>query len=328
MTLKNYFTLPLLLAGMALHAQTDPNKTALDSLLKDDAFARLLLDSLSPDPAKSTVDISIGFGNRLFSLNNKTLTAEQSDVRKLIITPTLSYFHKSGFGLSLSTFLGRDSNKLRVFQSAITPSYDYLSEKFAAGISYTRYFSNNSLAVSPSPFHNDFYLYGNFNKGLLQPGLAVGYANGQYKEYTDSVRVRQFPLPPLRILDTTVYKLQDLSVTASVKHNFEWYGVFSAKDGFLFSPQFMLIFGSQKYTSESNTTALRRSQTGVTRLRNSSSAIDRSGFNLESVAASLDIDYSIGKLYIRPQLYVDYYLRATDTRRLTTTFACTVGISL
>jgi hypothetical protein len=326
---KLYFIL-LLIAGFpaAAVAQTEAElKSSLDSMLQNDALAQML-DSLNTIDAKSSFDVSIGFGNRLFSLSNNSLTADQADVRKLIVTPSVSYYHKSGFGVSLTTFLGSDSGTARVFQTGITPSYDYAGKKLSAGIAYTRYFDNKSLSVSPSPFQNDLYAYVSAEKGLLQPGLAIGYASGKYKEYTDSIRMRPVPLPPIRILDTTTYTLKDFSLMGSVKHDFEFFQVLGKNDGLLISPQVMLIAGSQKFTSVSTTTAItRQPQGGALRVRRKSSATDKTGFSLQSAAFSLDIDYSTGKFYIRPQLYLDYYLPQTDGNRLTSTFSCVLGVS-
>jgi hypothetical protein len=327
---KLYFTLLLAVGFFAASmAQTEAeSKAALDSMLKNDALAQML-DSLGTVDAKSSFDVSIGFGNRLFSLSNNSLTADQADVRKLIITPAVAYYHKSGFGIAVTGFLGSDSGTTRIFQTGITPSYDYAGKKISAGVAYTRYINNKSLSISPSPFQNDFYAYVSASKGVLQPGIAVGYASGKYKEYTDSLRIRPAPLPPIRIRDTTTYKLKDFSLLGSVKHDFELYGVFSKNDGLLISPQVLLIAGSQKYSFVSNTTAItRQPQGGAARLRRSSSATDKTGFSLQSAAFSLDIDYSTGKFYFRPQLYMDYYLPQTTGTRLTTTFSCVLGVSL
>jgi hypothetical protein len=326
---KLYFIL-LLTAGFSADAmaQTEAeSKAALDSILKNDALAQML-DSLNTAAVKSSFDISFGFGNRLFSLSNNSLTADQADVKKLIITPSVSYYHKSGFGISVTGFLGSDSGTTRVFQTGITPSYDYTGSKISAGVAYTRYFNNQSLSISSSPFQNDFYAYVSASRGLLQPGIAIGYASGKYKEYTDSIRIRPNPLPPIRIKDTTTYKLKDFSLMGSVKHDFEWYSVLSKNDGLLISPQLWLIAGSQKYTSVSSTTTLTRSpQGGAVRLRRKSTATDKTAFSLQSAAFSLDMDYSIGKFYVRPQLYVDYYLPQTTGNRVTATFSCVLGVS-
>jgi hypothetical protein len=326
---KLYFTLLLIMSfcGSSLAQTKAELNSSLDSMLKADAFMQML-DSLNTGAAKSTFDISIGFGNRLFSINNNSLTADQADVRKLIITPAVSYYHKSGFGISVTGFIGSDSGTASVFQTGITPSYDYAGKKISAGFAYTRYINNKSLSTSPSPFQNDFYAYVSAAKGLLQPGIAIGYASGKYKEYADSLRIRPAPLPPIRIKDTTTYKLKDFSLMGSVKHDFELYELFRKNDALLVSPQLILIAGSQKYTSASSTTIItRQPQGGALRLRKSSSATDNTGFALQAAGFSLDIDYSIGRFYLRQQLYFDYYLAQTDGKRLTTTFNCVLGIS-
>lgn len=324
--LKLYCTVLLTVSALGSIAQTTPS--ALDSMLQQDAFMQLF-DSLGKQPPKSSVDISVGMGNRLFSLTNKSLTADQGDVNKLIYTPSVAYFHKSGLGLSVTAFLGSDSGKFALFQTGISPSYDYSSKKIAAGFAYTRYISNNSLSVAPSPFQNDFYAYISANKGAIQPGLSIGYASGKYTEYTDTLRIRPAPLPPIRIKDTTQYKLQDWSVMASAKHDFLFYGLLNKDDGLSITPMVMLIAGTQKYKVSSKTVAItRRPQGGVLRLRNNSTSVDQTNFALQSAAFSLDLDYGIGKFYLRPQLYLDYYLQETSSNRLTATFSCVLGVSL
>jgi hypothetical protein len=323
--LKLFFT--ALLAQSILVASAQTTQSALDSMLQQDALAQML-DSLDNQPPKSSVDVNIGFGNRLFSLNNKTLTADQGDVNKLIFTPAVSYFHKSGFGFSVTAFLGSDNGGLSLFQTGLSPSYDYSGKKISAGISYTRYLTNSSLTVSPSPFQNDFYAYISANKGAIQPGLAFGYASGKFTEYTDTLRIRPAPLPPIRIMDTTKYTLADWSVTASAKHDFSFYGLLHKKDGLLLTPQLMLVAGAQKYKASSTTVAItRRPQGGALRLRNNSTSVDKTNFTLQSAAFSLDLDYGIGKFYLRPQIYLDYYLPETTFNRLTATFSCVVGVS-
>lgn len=320
---KFLIALILLFVVASATAQTT-TESALDSMFKQDPFFQML-DSLGKEPPRSSVDINVGVGNRLFSLNNKALTAEQANVSKLIFTPSVSYFHKSGLGFSVTGFLGSDAGKLSLFQTGLTPSYDYIGNKVTAGISYTRYLLNKSLTVSPSPFQNDLYAYVNAAKGALQPGLAIGYASGKHKEYTDTVISRPSPLPPVRIRDTTTYKIKDLSLIASVKHDFSWYNLLSNKDGLLVTPQLMLIGGSQTYSAKSTTVAVTRRR--ETLLRSNRLSTDQTKFTLQSAAFSLDVDYSIGQFYVRPQLYLDYYLPATTGNRLAATFNCVLGIS-
>lgn len=318
----------VLLTAFILGTSAQTPQSVLDSMLQQDAFMQLF-DSLDKQPPKSSVDINVGLGNRLFSLTNKSLTADQGDVNKLIYTPSVAYFHKSGFGLAVTAFLGSDNSHLALFQTGISPSYDYSDKKISVGIAYTRYLLNNSLSVAPSPFQNDFYAYISANKGAIQPGLSIGYASGKYTEYTDSIRIRPAPLPPIRIKDTTQYKLQDWSVMASAKHDFSFYGLLNKNDGLVLTPMVMVVGGTQKYKVSSKTVAItRRPQGNILRLRNNSSSVDQTNFALQSAAFSLDLDYGIGKFYLRPQLYMDYYLQSTTGNRLTATFSCVLGVSL
>ncbi len=51
-------------------------------------------------------------------------------------------------------------------------------------------------------------------------------------------------------------------------------------------------------------------------------------FQLQSVAASFDFTYGIGKFFLQPNLYLDYYLPETTTNRFSTIFSVTAGVSL
>jgi hypothetical protein len=54
---------------------------------------------------------------------------------------------------------------------------------------------------------------------------------------------------------------------------------------------------------------------------------DKNSFEAQSVALSLDLNYSIGNFTFLPQLYLDYYLPKTDEKRFTQTFTLSVGYS-
>ena len=81
---------------------------AFDSatVLKDLLY---LLDSA--DVSTSYGLVSVGIGNRLFSLHNNTLNAKQSGTSTLVFTPTAGYFHKSGFSLSAGANLLQQKGK-------------------------------------------------------------------------------------------------------------------------------------------------------------------------------------------------------------------------
>ena len=104
---KQKFILLLLvlisLSGISQRIQSD--KELLDSLIKNDDFIKQL-----DNESRSYFKVNFGIGNQLFSLHNRTLDAAQIE-KKLIFTPSIGYYHKSGFNLSLSGYLVNDSGK-------------------------------------------------------------------------------------------------------------------------------------------------------------------------------------------------------------------------
>ncbi|MBC7904604.1 MAG: hypothetical protein H7Y27_14365, partial [Gemmatimonadaceae bacterium] len=93
------------------------------------------LDSLSKP--KSFATISVGIGNRTFSVNNNSLNT-QATASRLSFTPSIGYYHKSGLGISGTAFIAGFDGNTKVYQYALTPSFDYMGERVSAGISYTR----------------------------------------------------------------------------------------------------------------------------------------------------------------------------------------------
>src|SRR5215467_4094458 len=92
----------------------------IDSLMKDfDKF----LDSLSSP--KSFFNIGIGAGTGFFSFENKSSFVTTTE-KKLIISPSIGYFHKSGFGISATAFTINDNTGFNFYQFAFSPSYDLI----------------------------------------------------------------------------------------------------------------------------------------------------------------------------------------------------------
>ena len=294
---------------------------AFDSatVLKDLLY---LLDSA--DVSTSYGLVSVGIGNRLFSLHNNTLNAKQSGTSTLVFTPTAGYFHKSGFSLSAGANLLQQKGKgFGASQYTVTPAYDLVNNKnWTFGISYSRYFINDKYSPYSSPIQNDFYTYASYNKHWLQPGVALGYSTGNYTE------INKFTIQATgnTFIDTGTYHLKTFSFTTSIGHNFEWEHIFGKHDGLGFTPSLLVNFSSDSTQSVSHTVGqnilrLLKRRKRLPRLG------DKNSFQAQSAALSLDLNYSVGNFTILPQLYLDYYLPATDEKRFTQTFTLSVGYS-
>lgn len=269
----------------------------------------------------SYVMLSAGLSNRLFSLHNKQLNTKQATTAALVYSPSLGYFHKSGFSLSAGVNLLNDKKDgFGPTQFSITPAFDLGgNDNWSAGISYSRYFIRDKYSVYASPVQNDLYGYASYKKYWLEPGIALGYATGNYTE------INKFTIQATgnTFIDTGTYKMKSFSMIASVSHDFEWSKVFGNGDAISITPALQLNFSSDSTQGTSHTLGqnlpARFLKRRFARLQGGNS------FQAQSVALSVDINYAIGNFTILPQVYLDYYLPKTDEKRFTQTFSIVVG---
>jgi hypothetical protein len=326
---KLYFLLFVLVANCTVViAQSEPlsakDKALLDSMMENDEFLKLMKGGKK----RNTLDIEIGIGNRAFSSENQAVNAT-SILDQLIFTPSVVYNTKSGFGFGITGFATSDSlGNLQLYQTGLSAVYEYYGKEIFAGLSYTRYLSDVKKYNNKSLYQNDIYGYIKKARGIIQPGIAMGYANGNYKEVSVASFVLNRPLNPrgdTTIIgkDSTDNKTSYFSLSGSIDHDFSFYKLFSKGDELDFTPSLIINFGSDKNT-----------QTHTNKLFNRPALSKRkrvefsNKFQLQSVAASFDFTYSVGKFYLQPNLYLDYYLPETTAKRLSTIFSVTAGFSL
>lgn len=328
---------PLLLScfwfiGLSVNAQTDSltkdEKRALDSMFKNDAFINLMMKK-----DKNYVDVSIGIGNGSFSEHNNAANATEVN-KQLIYTPAVTYRLKNGLSFGISAFITADSsNKPEIYQGALTAGYDYYGKTIYAGGSYTRYISNQNKYNSKSLYQNDLYAYIKLAKGILQPGITLGYVTGKYKEtnFVTFKRLIHLPNPPPNGRDTLIIitgkdstnnKTSYFSAAATVGHDFAFYNVFSKRDEFDFIPTLILNMGSDKLSQTHTNKVFDRPALSSRKKSEFSNK-----FQLQSVAASLDFTYMIRKFFIQPIVYFDYYLPETTENRFSAIFSVTAGFS-
>jgi hypothetical protein len=300
----------------------------MDSLMNGfDAF----LDSLSQP--KSFLSVSVGIGNRTFSIKNNSLNTQEATTNKLSFTPAIGYYHKSGLGLGITGFLSTLNNKLSFYQYAITPSYDYISEKISAGISYTRYFGKDTATLNASPYENDLYGYFNIHHKTWRYGISAGYATGSFTDkvsYKDSLLRYNVILQRLEwfrynVTVNSTNKIKDFSLSASVRKDFEWYKVFTKNDNLTFSITSYLVAGSTKINTSNKVNAKAR-KIDIARLRKSYETIDGNGFQFQSAALSASLFYTFGKFNLQPIWFIDYYFPDSE-KKISQVFSLTLGFN-
>lgn len=315
------------LSGIVVFAQVNPKDSALkkaeppviDTTLdySDVMFDELehFLDSILSPHSYTLTALSIQKG--YFNYKSKSEVFLEP-TRKLAFTPAVGYYHKNGLGITGTASFVSDRDAFRFYQLAITPSYDYLENKnLATGISYTRYFTRDSLPFYTSPLQNELYAYFTYRKWWFKPMVAASYGWGsrsdyrQREEYITSLQLRRTGFTRVN----TTESVNDFSLITSVRHDFYWLDVFTYNDHIRLTPQLTYTSGSQKFGfNQSSNTYATLIRSGANVLYSSENVYLDNKLYFQPLALTfyLKTEYSIGKFYIQPQLILDYYFPATE----------------
>jgi len=324
----------VLFIGMTASAQK-PEKhpdvdTTFDDLDYDDLFNELdkLLDSLTAP--RNFVMFNIGVGNSYFNYESKSSYSVEA-LKKITYAPSLSYFSKTGLGISATSVIVDDGVNLNPYQFNFTGSYDYLKNtKFLTGIAYTRFVTKDSLPFYTSPLKNELYAYFNYRKLWFKPSVAASYGWGSRSDYEDreeyitSLQLRRNGFTRIN----TKESVSDFSLLTSVRHDFYWLDVFTYNDHIRVTPQLTFTSGSQKFGfNQSSNTYATLLRSGANILYNTENVYLDNKLYFQPLALTfyLKTEYSIGKFYVQPQLILDYYFPATE-KNLTTAFVVNAGV--
>ncbi len=298
------------------------------STIEDD-FINLLKDSINTDFQKSSLSLGAGAGNGVFSKKNNSLNANQEVLNKIFYNITADYYNKSGLGLTLNSSFVPENGSMNFYQASLTPSYYYSRKYIYAGVSYTHFFTSKNSTVAVNPFINE--ISGSFKwlKSLIRPGVQLVYSNGKNKEVFDTSYTSTIPSPPhiVHVINNIISKINDFTLSFSGDHKFNFEGLFSKNDEFTFIPALTLNAAVTKSstTNFTNISSQRKKRTAST--KRSLTGSNQQSFAIESIALSTDFYYSLGKFFVEPLVYADYYLPATHAKRLATIFSLTAGIN-
>lgn len=188
----------------------------LDSMARDLDMLRSLMNEET-----SYFDINVNIGNQLFSKNNYSLNSQAATANSTGLKPGAGYYHKSGFSLSALAYMNLSASDVGFYQFSFSPAFDKTWEKIVGGISYTHYLTRAKDMVPDfaTPYDDEFYAYFNLTKGLIQPGISVGYATGKY---TGVYRGKVLgPLGnPVFVIDSQKTRQVDFSVSLFAQHKF------------------------------------------------------------------------------------------------------------
>lgn len=326
-----------LILGITSYCQVNPDSarvkdemlidTTLDyDLLMDDL--EYFLDSISRPQSYFMGNVSFGKGYFNFkSKSNVMLEAAE----KFTYIPALGYFHKNGLSISASGNIVHDNEKMNLYQVAITPGFDYLENKdFATGITYTKFFTRDSLSFYTTPIQNELYTYFTYRKWWIKPTISASFGWGSRTDYNEreelilDLRLRRSGITRVNSTET----ISDFSVMGSVRHDFYWLDIFSYKDHIRFTPQITFVSGTQKFGfNQSSSTYATLLRTGANVLYNSENVYldDQLDFQPLSLTLFLRGEYFIDKFFVQPQLILDYYYPATE-KNFTALYSFNVGV--
>ena len=326
--LKKWITISMLqlvaLAAFSQKSHADSAmKASIDSLgidtdiNYDDLFNDLasFLDSISKPHNYFSASVGVGAGTYNYNSKSELLL---TPVKKITYTPAIGYYHKNGLGFSATGYMVNDEKHLNLFQFALIPSYDYLQNmNLATGVSYARYITRDSLSFYTSPLKNELSAYFTYRSWWVRPTVAVSYGWGSRSDYQQ----REDKITSLRLRSrgyttiNTTESVSDFSITTSVRHDFYWLDVLTNKDHIRITPQVSFASGTQKFgfNQSSNSYGTQRI-TGNNVMYNSDNVFldDQLNFQPLSLSFYLRTEYSIGKVFLQPQLLLDYYFPASQ----------------
>lgn len=291
----------------------------LASMNKDSLVRELkgLFDSSAK--TKSFFATYLSVSNRLFSNINNALNTQQTS-SNVAITPSVSYYHKSGLGINTTAYLRPTSVSGGLYQMAITPSFDHIGNKTMYGISYTKYAKIDASNTFVTPYDDEVYGYIQDRMTWLRPSLTLGWASGSYNDI--SVIPIRVSGNVILVKDTSKITINDFSSILGVSHSFKFSDVFSNGDMLTIMPQISIIGGIQQYQAESISVGfsfgIRTKEDDLKRIReryNLRSASTVSSFMLQTAAASLNLSWYKGAFSFSGGYFAGYYFQsATNTQ--------------
>ena len=318
---------------MITHAQ-EPDSTSGSSSTLDDIDYDLLMNDLesfldSLDAPRSYFLGSLSMGKGYYNFKSKSNTFIET-AQKFTYIPTLGYYHKNGLSISAAGNIVNDNDKTNLFQVAVTPGFDHLSDRnLATGITYTKFFTRDSLSFYTTPLQNELYAYFTWRKWSVRPTISVSYGWGSRTDYREreeliyDLRLRRSGLTTVNSTES----ISDFSVTTSLRRDFYWLQIFGFRDHIRLTPQLSFVSGTQKFGfNQSSNTYATIVRTGANVLYNSENVYldDQLDFQPLSLTFFLRGEYSIGKFFIQPQVILDYYFPATD-RNFSALFSFNLG---
>ncbi len=332
------FSLPKFVSAQVSKFDENELKAELDLLKGDslmDELKSLLGTMYKPE---SFFSANLAYSNRLFSTKNNALNVQQATTGQAALLPSVSYFHKTGFGLTATGFMRTIDKKPSFYQMAISPSYDYIGKKIITGISYTNYIKTVSNNLLSTPFTHEVYAYAQFRKSVVRPFLALGWASGQY----DDVTIRRFRDRGNNLLvsDTSRVYLNDFSTILGVSHTFSFQNVFTKNDFLTVVPSLNLIAELQNYKVnpigfgvigdlDDDEEDDNDDKVDIERIRKrfNLNPLAVSKFSFQTLAFSANVNWYKSSYSVSAGYFMGYYFNNVNTSKFAHFFNLTFGVT-
>ena len=118
----------------------------------------------------------------------------------------------------------------------------------------------------------------------------------------------------------------DLSLTVSLRKDFNWYDVLSTDDNVSLTPVILLNSGTQNYGFNTSYTYTLPTAIRINATPSNSKVSEQTEFAPQSLSLVLRTAYLKGKFMIQPQVLFDYYLPQAEDK-FNTVFAVTASVS-
>ena len=322
-----FFILMQLLSLFAFSQKDSTDQYLLDSLLKHDQMMKLI-NELGND--KSYFKANISFSNSPFSTNSKAIKYVQSE-NMFLFNPSVGYFHKSGFGMSLDLYASQNDHGFGFFEAGITPSYAVSLGSFDLLASYSHQFPFNKYEPANFPFQDEWSFTATYNGSWISPSLTAGYSSGHSYEIIriDTNIIAGGQDINVKYIDSVNTRLSSFQLIAGLTHSFDFENIFSSSDYINFTPQFLIGSGINNYDISHNSVTRYFNSFTKKRLKKRRHNLNpsyNSMFEIQTLALDLDATYFLKKFYIEPELYLEYYLLKTEEKKLTPLLNITFGL--
>lgn len=293
----------------------------MGNYLKAQSPANKTVSNMEEDTASSnSLEINIGITNSAFSQHSSALSAAAL-AQKIFFVPAISFYHKSGFGVTATTYLNFESGAKNPFQYSVSPNYDYTKNKnFAIGASYNYYFGRDANSKYSSPYQHEIYAYYTNKQSWLNLGISTDFSTGTSNEnyLKDSVITSVAGINRTVTLTAVAKsKTTDFIVSPTISHEFLFEDVFSEGDNLNIKPSLMLNAATGKYsaTYTGNVGSFALAQLKAKK-RNAKglAGTENTKFNFQSAALAATINYQIGNLSVTPEIYVEYSFPKAESR--------------